>query len=100
MSGALAGIAGCRVAAAGWLLGAAAKGGRWTLRCGLDAEVAREQSGFKVFKGRLIDDAGERDEAFDFGGERLAGARDGLLHAVEEACLWLFFRFFFFVAAK
>ena len=50
-----------------------------------DAEVAGEQRGFEVFEGGLVDGAGEGDDAFDFGGERLAGARDGLLHAVEEA---------------
>ena len=52
---------------------------------GLDAEVAREQGGFEVVEGLLVDGAGEGGDVFDFGGERLAGARDGLLHAGEEA---------------
>ena len=52
---------------------------------GLDAEIAGEERGFEVFEGGLVDGAGEGGDAFDFGGERLAGARDGLLHAGEEA---------------
>ena len=51
----------------------------------MDAEVAGEQGGLEIFEGLLVDGAGEGGDAFDFGGERLAGARDGLLHAGEEA---------------
>jgi hypothetical protein len=34
---------------------------------GLDAEVAGQQRGFKVFEGGFVDGAGEGDDAFDFG---------------------------------
>ena len=54
---------------------------------GLDAEVAREQRGFELFEGAFVDGAGEGGEVRDFGGKGLAGARDGLAHAVEEAGL-------------
>ena len=52
---------------------------------GLHAQVAGEQRGFQIFERALVHGAGEGGDAFDLGGERLAGARDRLLHAVEEA---------------
>ena len=56
---------------------------------GRDAEIAREQSGFEIFEGGLVDGAGEGGEVGDFGGEGLAGARDGLAHAIEDVFLAL-----------
>src|ERR1035441_420222 len=42
---------------------------------GLHAEGAGEQRGFEVLEGLLVDDAGERGDAVDFGRERLASVR-------------------------
>ena len=72
---------------------------------GLHADVAHDERGFEFFEGGLVDLAGEGDDVVDLGGEGLAGARDGLLHAVEEAGFLLFFLlllwfFGFFEAAK
>ena len=50
---------------------------------------AREQDGFEVGEGGLVDLAGEGDDGADGLGEGLAGAGDRLLHAVEEAALLL-----------
>ena len=52
---------------------------------GFDAKVAREQSRFQLFERAFIHGARERGNVRDFGGKGLAGARNGLLHAVEEA---------------
>ena len=51
------------------------------------AEIAREQSGFELVESGFVDGAGEGGEVGDFGGEGLAGARDGLAHAIEESFL-------------
>ena len=49
-----------------------------------------EQRGFKFFEGGFVDGAGEGGDVGDFGGEGLAGAGDGLPHAVEEVFFWFF----------
>ena len=72
---------------------------------GLHADVAGDERGFKLFQIALVHRAGHGDDVFDFGVEGLAGARDRLLHAVEEAGLLFVFLlllwfFGFFQAAK
>ena len=57
---------------------------------GWHAEVAREECGFELVESGLVDGAGEGGEIGDFGGKGLAGARDGLAHAVEDAVLLRF----------
>lgn len=51
---------------------------------GWHAEIAREENRFKIVESGFVDSASESGEIGDFGGEGLAGARDGLAHAVEE----------------
>ena len=58
------------------------------------ADVRCEEARLELIKGGLIDLAGERDDGADGVGERLAGARDRLPHAVEEAEFRLFGRRF------
>ena len=62
---------------------------------GWHAEIAREESGFEIVEGGLVDGASEGSEVGDFGGEGLARARDGLAHAIEDF-FWLWSRFFGF----
>ncbi len=49
------------------------------------ADVAGEEGEFEVVERGFVDFAGEGDDGGDGVGERLAGAGDRLLHAVEEA---------------
>src|SRR6202035_44741 len=53
------------------------------------AEVGGEEEGFEIEESGFVDLAGEGDDGADGLGEGLAGAGDGLLHAVEEAALGL-----------
>ena len=49
------------------------------------ADVGGEEGELEVVEGGFVDFAGEGDDGGDGVGERLAGAGDRLLHAVEEA---------------
>ena len=49
------------------------------------AYVGGEEQGFERIEGGLVDLAGEGDNGVEGLGEGLAGAGDGLPHAVEEA---------------
>ena len=70
-------------------------------RGGFDAKVTGEQRRFQLFERAFVHRAGKRGNVRDFGGKGLAGARDGLPHAVEEVLPRLFCcGVFGFLAAK
>ena len=48
------------------------------------SDVGGEEDELEVFEGGFVDFAGEGDDGADGLGEGLAGARDRLLHAVED----------------
>jgi hypothetical protein len=52
---------------------------------GFHAQVAGQQGRFQVFERALVHRARGGDNGFDLGRQRLARARDGLLHPREKA---------------
>ena len=53
----------------------------------LHADVAGDERGFQFLQVAFVHRAGHGDDVFDLRSERFAGARNRLLHAVEEAGL-------------